>query len=153
MRLKNNLDSCNLNVGPNLLTDKILLSIKDAIEQTFPMRKVSNKHAKRIENPLMTSEILKEQQIRDKLKKEWIQSGKIPNSPLHVNYKKTRNKVLNMCRKAHRKSIQTDCENTNGDSGKMWKVINKNLKSKDKPNILPDFVIAITETGTFVEKL
>ena len=88
LRLKNNLDSCNLNVGPNLLTDTILLSIKDAIEQTFPMRKVSNKHAKKIQNPWMTKEILKEQQIRDKLKKEWILSGKIPNSPLHVNYKK-----------------------------------------------------------------
>ena len=32
----------------------------------------------------MTNEILKEQKIWDKLKKEWIQSGKIPNSPLHV---------------------------------------------------------------------
>ena len=138
-RLKNNLDFCNLNVGPNLLTDKILLSIKDAIEQSFPMRKVSNKHAKKIENPWMTNEILKEQKIRDKLKKEWIQSGKIPNSPLHINYKRTRNKVLNMCRKAHRKSIQKDCENTNGDSGKMWKVINKNLKLKDKPDVSPDF--------------
>ena len=25
-----------------------------------------------------------------------------------------------MCRKAHRNLIQKDCENTNGDSGKMW---------------------------------
>ena len=53
-RLKSNLDSCDLNVGPNLLTDKILLSLKDAIEQTFPMRKVSNKQANKIENPWMT---------------------------------------------------------------------------------------------------
>ena len=46
------------------------------------MRKVSNKQAKRILNPWMTSEILKQQQIRDKLKKQWIKSGKITNSPL-----------------------------------------------------------------------
>ena len=111
------------------------------------MRKVSNKQARKIENPWMTNEILKEQQIRDKLKKEWIRSGKIPNSLLHVNYKKTRNKVLNMCRKAHRKLIQKDCENTNGDSGKMWKVINKNLKSKDKPKFSPDFVKVVTAVG------
>ena len=43
------------------------------------MKKVSNKQAKKIENPWMTQEILREQRIRDKLRKEWIQSGKIPN--------------------------------------------------------------------------
>ena len=69
MKLKNNLDSCDLNVGPNLLTDKILLSLKDAIEQTFPMRKVSNGQANEIENPWMTKEILKEQRI---LGPDWV---------------------------------------------------------------------------------
>ena len=82
-RLKHNIDSSNLDVGPNLLLNWVLLSIKDAEEQTFLMRKVSNKQAKRILNPWMTSEILKQQQIRDKLKKQWIKSGKIANSPLH----------------------------------------------------------------------
>ena len=55
--------------------------------------------------------------------------------------------MLKMYRKAHRKSIQRDCENANGDSGKMWKVINKNLKSKDKPYISPDFVKVVTAEG------
>ena len=114
---------------------------------TFPLGKVSNKQARKILNPWMTTEILKEQKIRDKLKKEWIESGKIPNSPLHVKYKETRNKVLNLCRKAHRDMIQNDCKKTKGDSGKMWKVINKQLKSKDKPNIIPDFVKVVTADG------
>ena len=136
-----------MNVGPNLLTDRILLSIKDAIENTFPLKKVSNKQAQKILNPWMTTEILKEQQVRDNLKKEWIKSGKIVNSPLHVKYKKTRNSVLNVCRKAKRDSIQNDCKETKGDSGKMWKVINKQLKSKNKPNITPDFVKVVTAEG------
>ena len=97
--------------------DKILLSIKDSIEQTFPVRKVSNKQAKKILNPWMTNEIIQQQLIRDNLKKEWIKTGKIANSLLHLNYKKTRNKVLNMCRKAHRNMIQKDCNETKGDSG------------------------------------
>ena len=37
--------------------------------------------------------------------------------------------------------IQKECTETKGDSGKMWKVINKQIKSKDKCNISPDFVI------------
>ena len=34
-KLKENLDYCDLNVGPNLLMDKILLSIKDATEKNI----------------------------------------------------------------------------------------------------------------------
>ena len=146
--LQQNIDSSNLNLGPNLLLERVLLSIKDAIEQTFPLKKVSNKQAKQILNPWMTNEILKQRRIRDKLKKDWLKSGKIVNSPLHLNYKRTRNKVLKMCRKAHRSLIQNDCKNTKGDSGKMWKVINKTMKTKDKLNITPDFVKVITAEGS-----
>ena len=46
-RLKQNIDSSNFNVEPNLHLDRVLLSIKDAVEQTFPLRKVSNKQAKK----------------------------------------------------------------------------------------------------------
>ena len=59
--LKDCLDEFDLNVSPNLLMDKILLSIKDATDKTFPLRKVSNKQARKILNPWMTNEILKEQ--------------------------------------------------------------------------------------------
>ena len=81
---KENLDNSDLNLGPNELLDRILLSIKDATEQTFPLRKVSNKRAKKILNPWMTNEILQKQKTRDKFKKEWIESGKVANSPLHI---------------------------------------------------------------------
>ena len=44
--------------------------------------------------------------------------------------------------------IQNDCKNTKGDSGKMWKVINKTMKTKDKLNITPDFVKVNTAEGS-----
>ena len=43
--------------------------------------------------------------------------------------------------------IQKDCNETKGDSGKMWKVINSEMKSKDKPNIVPDFVKVVAADG------
>ena len=95
----------------------------------------------------MNNEILKEQKVRDSLKKEWLMSGKTVNSPLHIKYKKTRNKVLKMCREAHRNLIQNNCKKTEGDSGKMWKVINKELKSKEKLSITPDFVKVVSADG------
>ena len=101
--------------------------MKDAIEQSFSWNKVSNKQAKKILNPWMTNEILDKQKLRDKLKKEWIKSGKMANSPVHLKYKKIRNKVVNMCNKAKRAKIQNKCKDANGNSGKMWKVINKGI--------------------------
>ena len=100
----------------------------------------------------MTNEILQGQKTRDKLKKEWIESGKVANSPLHIKYKKIRNQVLDMCRKANRNMIQNDCKETKGDSGKMWKVINRQIKTKDKPNVVPDFVKVNTADGIMLEK-
>ena len=70
--LKRNLDSSNLNLEPHLLMDRILSSIKDSIEQTFPLRKVTNKQVEKLLNPWMKNEILKEEKVRDSLKKEWI---------------------------------------------------------------------------------
>ena len=60
-RLKDNLDCSDLNVDPHLLMDRILLFIMDSIEQSFPLRKVSNKQAKKILNPWMTNEIIQKQ--------------------------------------------------------------------------------------------
>ena len=74
--LVQNINSSNLNLGPNSLLNRVLLSIRDAREQTFFMKKVSNKQAKQILNPLMTNEILKGK-VRDILKKDWIKSGKM----------------------------------------------------------------------------
>ena len=87
-----------------------------------------HKHAKKILNPWMATKILDKQKMRDKLKKEWIKSGKIANSTLHQKYKKIRNEVVNMCKKAKRAKIQSKCKEANGDSGKIWKVINTTLK-------------------------
>ena len=69
-RLEENLqkeDLCKLD--PNSLMDTILHCIKDATNSTFPLKKVSRKQAKMLQNPWMTKEILEEIKNRDKLKK------------------------------------------------------------------------------------
>ena len=90
--------------------DKILLALKDAINKTFPLKKVSRKQALKLLNLWMTSEIRKEQKTRDALKKKWIESGHSPNSPEHIAYKKIRNRVVKMVRTARRNSTQKKCE-------------------------------------------
>ena len=120
--------------------DKILLSTKDAIHVTFPFKKVSRKQAQMIINPWMTKEILEEQKSRDILKKTWIKSGHIPNSPEHISYKTCRNKIVTMIRNARRNYIYSDCEKANGDGKKVWKAIKKAMNIKPKPDITPNFV-------------
>ena len=66
--LKENLN-IDLNLDPNPLMDKILLALKDAINKTFPLKKVSRKQALKLLNPWMTNEICIEQKTRDALKK------------------------------------------------------------------------------------
>ena len=69
--LKENLQKYDLDkLDPNSLTDRILLCIKDAINATFPLRKVSRKEAMKLQNCWMTKEILDEQRNRDRLKKK-----------------------------------------------------------------------------------
>ena len=150
-RLKLNLDGSNFDVGPHIHLEKILLSIQDASEQTFPERKVSNKQARKILHPWMSNEIIQKQKVRDKLHKEWIKSGKIPDSPLHKKYKKIRNQLLGMSRKAKRDMIQKNCDDTRGDSGKMWKVINSQIKNKSKSETTPDFVRVVAADGNTVK--
>ena len=52
-----------------------------------------------------------------------------------------------MSRKAKRDMIQKNCDDTKGDSGKMWKVINKQIKNKNKTDITPDFVNVVAADG------
>ena len=99
--LADNLREADLNLDPNPLMDKILLLTKDAINKTFPLQKVSRKQALKILSPWMTDEIREEQKTRDKLKKKWIESGHIANSPEHIDYKTIRNKVVKMIKKRH----------------------------------------------------
>ena len=127
-------------LDPNSLTDRILLCIKDAINEIFPLRKVSRKEARKLQKSWMTKEILEEQSNRDKLKKRWIKLGHIIDSPEHTAYKASRNKVVGMIRQAKRKKSLKRCEDANGDSEKIWKVIRDATNTKPKPNITPDFI-------------
>ena len=116
--LNDRLRNANLNIDPNSLMNKLLLLIKDAINATFPFKRVSNKQARMILNPWMTKDILKEQKKRDNLNKKWVESGRIVNSPEHKNYKTTRNKVVKMVRKARKKYIYDDCKKASGNGKK-----------------------------------
>merc|ERR1712002_926935 len=114
----NRLRNTELNIDPNSLMDKILLLTKDAINVTFPLKKVTRKQALMILNPWMTKEILQERKNRDNLKKKWIESGHPKDSLEHNTYKTSRNKVVKMVRNARRKYIYDGCEKANGDGKK-----------------------------------
>ena len=99
----------------------------------------------------MSNEIIQNQKVRDKLHKEWIKAGKTPDSPLHKKYKKIRNQVLSMSRKAKRDMIQKNCDDTKGDSGKMLKVINSQIKTKSKTETTPVFVKVVAAVGNTIK--
>ena len=92
--------------------NRILFCTKDAINTTFPLKKVSQKDAKKLLNPWMTKEILTIIKKRDELKKEWILSGHIENTPEHIAYKSLRNCVVRMSRDARKKDSHNDCIRT-----------------------------------------
>ena len=127
--------------------DAILSSVRDAMNTTFPLKKVSRKEAKKLQNPWMTKEILKEQRDRDKLKKLWISSGHIPDSLEHNVYKTSRNKVVKMIRIARKDKSLKKCEKAKGDSKKIWKVIKEATDTRPTPNTIPDFIKVQTADG------
>ena len=95
----------------------------------------------------MTKDILKEQKMRDQLKKIWITSGHAENSPQHLNYKTSRNKVVKMIRIARKTKSLKNCGKAHGDSEKMWKVVKEAADIKSKPNVSPDFIKITTADG------
>ena len=122
------------------MAEKIIFIMQEAISAVFPLKKVSNKQAKKILNPWMSKEILKVQKERDLLKKKWIGLGHVENSPVHIKFKKCRNKVLGMIRAAKKQKLQKKCEEAKGDSKKLWKVAKNAMNIQPKPNVFPDFV-------------
>ena len=124
--------------------DKLLLCIQDAINTTFPLKRVSRKQAKKLRNPWMTKEILNEIKNRDNLKKKWIKSGHIIDSSDHLAYKTARNKVVKMCRMTRKENSLKGCRDAQGDGEKMWKVIREATNTKPKPNITPNFIKVMT---------
>ena len=86
--LTEKLKNVNFDIDPNPMTEKIIFIMQEAISATFPLKKVSNKQAKKILNPWMSKEILKVQKERDLLKKKWIGLGHVENSPEHIKFKK-----------------------------------------------------------------
>ena len=117
---------------------------KKAIDEIFPVKKVTRRQAELIDSPWLSLEIIKAGQLRDALQKKFIISGLVQD---HVNYKKQRNKVNRLCRNAKKKNLNADCRNASGDSKKMWKVINKATNKKPKPNTYPDFIEAGDAVG------
>ena len=96
----------------------------------------------------MTKDLLQKQKVRDKLKQKWIKNGKISNSETHLAYKNARNSFAKLCRIAKKSFLEKKCEEANGDSKKMWKVIRTATNQKSKPGITPDFVKVKTADGS-----
>merc|ERR1712212_1161626 len=95
----------------------------------------------------MTNEILSEIKNRDNLKKIWIKSGHVQNTPEHVAYKVSRNLVVKMTRIARKKDSLNDCKNAKGDGDKIWRAIRKATNTTDKPNVTPNFIEVQTTDG------
>ena len=138
--LKNKLENTNLNTDPNQTLDNIISSFTNTIETIFPLQEVSNNKAKSILNPWMTKAIMNERKKRDKSLEIWINSGRVVNSPEHISYKNLRNKVVKQVRDAQKNYLYKNCEETKGDSGKMWKVVKTAMNVKSNPNVTPDFL-------------
>ena len=68
---------------------------------------------------------------RDKLYKQFVKNDKILNSVHHANYKKARNEVNRMIKKAKDEYFQKQFGNCNGDTRKMWRVLNNAMKKNN----------------------
>ena len=100
----------------------------------------------------MSRELLEQQKIRDKFKQKWIKGGKVPNSKEHVAFKKHRNSFTKSVRSAKIKFFEKKCDEANGDSKKMWKVVRSATNQKPKPNVSPNFIKVKTADHT-IKKL
>lgn len=72
-----------------------------------------------MQNPWITSEILKKMKGRDKLYKKFVKTDKILNSVHHANYKKARNKVNRAIKLAKDEYFQRQFGNCKEDTRKM----------------------------------
>ena len=81
------------------------------------------------------------------LKKNWIKSGHVQNTPEHVAYKVSRNLVVKMTRIAKKQDSLNDCKNAKGDGDKIWRAIRKATNTTGKPNITPNFIKVPTAGG------
>ena len=84
---------------------------------------------------------------RDKLYKQFVKNDRILNSVHHANYKKARNEVNRMIKKAKDEYFQKQFGNCNGDTRKMWRVLNNAMKRKSKKSKLPNFVTVPSTNG------
>lgn len=65
--------------------------------------------------------------------------------------KKQRNKVNRLCRNAKRKNLNDDCKKCNGDSKKIWKVINRATGKIQKTNTYPNYIETKNAEGNTVK--
>ena len=126
--------------SPNSIVINIIKALQKILNILFPKKKLSRKRKKLLQNPWITKEILKKMKGRDKLYRKFVKNDKILNSVHHISYKKARNEVNRAIKVAKDKYFQKQFGNCNGDTRKMWKVLNDVLKRKSKKSKLPNFV-------------
>ena len=128
--LADELSSLDFDECPNVIMIKIITSLQKILDILFPKKKLSRKRKKLLQNPWITKEILKKMKGRDKLYRKFLKNDKILNSVHHTSYKKARNEVNRAIKLAKDAYFQKQFGNCNGDTRKMWKVLNNAMKRK-----------------------
>ena len=82
--IKTKLSNIDFDLDPNQIMDNVLYETNKAINEIFPIRKVSRKQAELIQSPWLSPGIIKEGELRDELQKKAVRSGLVQD---HENYK------------------------------------------------------------------
>ena len=135
----------------NTIMTKIMNALQKVLDSIFPMKNLSRKRKKLLQNPWITKEILKVMKIRDKLYRKFVKNDRLLNSVDHVNYKKARNKVNRAIKIAKDNYFQKKFGDCHGDTRKMWKVLNNAMKRKSRKSILPNFVSVKNTDGKLIK--
>ena len=145
--LTDELSGLDFDESPNLIIINIIKALQKILDILFPKKKLSRKRKKLLQNPWITREILKKMKGRDKLYKKFVKNDRILNSVHHTNYKKARNQVNRAIKVAKDEYFQKQFGNCNGDTRKMWKVLNNAMKRKSFKSKLPNFVTVPSTDG------
>ena len=83
--IKTKLSNIDFDLDPNQIMDNVLYETNKAINEIFPIRKVSRKQAELIQSPWLSPGIIKEGELRDELQKKAVRSGLVQDPENYKN--------------------------------------------------------------------
>ena len=138
MCLSKNLGIIDITLPIESITGNLITATKNAMNEVFPLKKLSNRQKKHDGKNWMNEDIFKDRKILNKLHKTFISSGDPKD---HEIYKKFRNKLTRKKVKAKREQLLEDADiaDKKGNNNKdLWKFINRKvLKKKKGPIVRP----------------